>query len=52
MDDVLSKRASEIMVACVLTGIPGNRDTAYALSELAAAVHDKLDEQENDERVN
>jgi hypothetical protein len=44
----LSSRAREIMFACQLFGVPGNRDTAYALSELSAAVHDELDAEQVD----
>lgn len=43
MDDVLSERARDIMVACYIAGIPGNRVTAQALAELSNAVHDALD---------
>jgi hypothetical protein len=39
----LSERAEQIMSACILFGVPGTRDTAYALQELAEAVHQELD---------
>jgi hypothetical protein len=41
--DALSNRAAEIMTVCIVTGVPGDRDTASALVELGYALHEKLD---------